>query len=556
MIRLESLKSSYFERGIALVIILGALLIATGAFIGFFQASRRFLGKSAAYTSQVQTDLDSQQLADRTRREVLRIVQEQMINNSNASLMPGLSPQTIQQGIFSESNERILAVRCIGQGSGEDFQFQTCTANQILPKVFELRVQSMDPSTQQMRMVSQEIQINNAAANNYAFYIKNEDREIVSLGSANYSGLFGINFTNPLLVNPSNPTQLPKRILLRPTIYPPAPLVFQKAFITNLPNPRSQFDINDQSAPLVQMPGGVVSTNTNGLDFGALDAVHARLKADSVNIQQLQNLPQGTTVNCSRVTLMKDTSTVRYQSFSDANCTTEIDAAQSYAMTSNQAIHAMGERVLLATEVTSGADNGMTRVDNIAIIADGNVELRSPIRRNPNMDPLNGYPAVLTHGDLVISQNMTTLLPGSPTLAGITSNQSSSSPTNPTIEVDLSYLAIARPPDQNGQNAAISRVVVDPALFGSSSAQAINLGRAKFNGMYISDKAPTTRLMYGSTTVDGFGAIEWNHPPALAAVMTDWFSAQLGGGALQAFVVKTERSTLDLSKALTAFDDP
>ena len=544
----------------ALMLILGSLLLATAAFVGFYRASQNFLRKSTSYTAQVQTELDSQQLADRTRKAILREVQSKLASGSiNTNLMNTLTPSALQASVFLHSNERILEVRCLGQGSEEAFAHQVCNASSVLPKVFEFTVQSMDPSTQQMKVTRQEIHLNNPSINNYAFLVRAEDRaQQFTLFPATYSGLYGMIFTDPTaVVPPPYPgAASPRRVKFAPDQHS-GNLVFQKAFITNLPNPRDQIEIPVSATNYLQMPSGVVSAASGGLDFGRVNDVYSNLKTTAVNAQALANLPAGTVINCSKVTLSKSSSRVVYQNFADPNCsTTPIDSPTEYLMQSNEAIYARGQNVQLNTEVTSGglsSDNGITKVDNIAIVADGNVQLLSSIRRDSTMDPLSGFPAVMTPGQLLVSQNMTTLLSSSPTLGQITQGQVSPSTTTPTIQVDLSYIAVGN--SQGGAN-----VVVDPQLFGTNGTQSIGnavaLGKAVFNGMYISDRVPTTRLVYNSVTVDGFNKIDWTHPPALSSIQTDWFSAQLGGGALQASVVRSEQSTLDLSKALSAFNSP
>ncbi len=559
MMAITQTKIKKQNRGMALMLILGSLLLATAAFVGFYRASQSFLRKTTSYASQVQTEFDSAHLAERTRRAILREAQMRMAGNGATNLMNTLTPEVLQTSVFLQPGERILQVRCLGQGAEDAFQHEVCTASSVLPKVLEFSVQSTDPSTQQMRVVRQEIHLNNPSLNNYAFLIRAEDREQqFTLFPATYAGLYGIIFTNPNLVlpPPSGSSISPRRIKLAPDQYT-GNLIFQKAFITNLPNPRDQIEIPSSAANYLQMPAGVVSAATGGLDFGRVNSVYDDLKSSAVNASALATLPPGTVINCSRVTLMRSASRVRYQNFSDTGCTTAIDSPTEYPMQANQSIYARGQNVLLNSEVTSGgitSDNGMTKVDNIAIVADGTVQLLSSIRRDSTMDPLSGYPAVMTPGQLMISQNMTTLLSGSQTLGQITQNQGlSSSSTNPTIQVDLSFIAA-------GNSLGQANVVVDPQLFGSSGVQsagnAVSLGKAVFNGMYISDKVPTTRVVYSSVITDGFNKIDWTHPAALSSVQTDWFSAQLGGGALQASVVRSEQTTLDLSQALSAFNGP
>jgi len=559
MTAINRIKTQRSKRGLALMLILGSLLLATAAFVGFYRASQNFLRKTTSYTSQVQTELDSQQLAERTRRAILREVQTKMASGGNTNLMNTLSPASLQTSVFLQSNERILEVRCLGQGSEEAFDHQVCNSSSILPKVFEFTVQSTDPSTQQMKVTRQEIHLNNPSINNYAFLVRAEDRaQQFTLFPATYSGLYGMIFTDPnAAVPPPSPgAASPRRIKFAPDQYS-GNLIFQKAFITNLPSPRDQIEIPVSATNYLQMPAGVVSAASGGLDFNRVNDVYSNLKTTAVNAGALANIPPGTVISCSRVTLSKSSSRVVYQNFADPACTTAIDSPTEYPIQSNQAIYARGQNVLLNTDVTTGglsSDNGITKVDNIAIVADGNVQLLSSIRRDSTMEPLSGFPTVMTPGQLLVSQNMTTLLSNSPTLEQITQNQGlSSTSTNPTIQVDLSYIAV-------GNSQGNGNVVVDPQLFGTNGVQsvgnAVSLGKAVFNGMYISDKVPTTRVVYNSVTVDGFSKIDWTHPPALSSVQTDWFSAQLGGGALQASVVRSEQSTLDLSQALSAFDAP
>jgi hypothetical protein len=559
MTRLRRLSINQHKRGIALMLILGSLLLATAAFVGFYRFSQSFLQKTATYTSQVQTEFDSQHLAERTRRAILSKVQNSVDGSAQVNLMSLINPDALQGDVFLESQERILEVRCIGQGSGDGFQHQVCNGATVLPKVFEFSVQSTNPATQQMKVVRQEIHINGPSLNNYAFLIRWEDREGLNqtgqqyqpftLMPSTYNGLFGIIFKDPEFVPPNqNP-----RVRLAPSATF-GNLIFQKPLVTNLPNPQTQIQIPADNAPYLQMPEGVVAASQRGIDFGNLNDVYSDLRSTSVNSAALAALPPGTVINCSTVTLLRASSGVRIRNFTDNSCSNPVGAATDYSVQSNEAIYAPGQNVFLQTEVTSGgvsSENGKTKVGNIAIVADGDVQLLSSIRRDETMADNQGYPSVMTPGRLIISQNMTTMLSGSPTLGAIPTGQNAAYGQQ-SIQVDLSYLAVGSPgPSYNGN----ANLVVDPQLFGASNSQATNLGIAKFNGMFMSDRAPQTRVLYGGN-VDGFSKVEWTHPPALSSINTPWFSTQLGGGALQASVVRSEQTTLDLSQALSAFNGP
>ena len=542
----------------ALMLILGSLLLATAAFVGFYRFSQSFLRKASTYASQVQTDFDSQHLAERTRRAILSRVQNSLDGSAEINLMSLLTPDALEGDIFLESQERILEVRCIGQGSGDGFQHKVCNGSTVLPKVLEFSVQSTNPATQQMKVVRQEIHINGPSLNNYAFLIRWEDREGLNqpgqayqpftLMPSTYNGLFGIIFKNPDFVPPnSNP-----RVKLTPSATH-GNLIFQKPLVTNLPNPQTQIQIPADNAPYLQMPEGVVSASQRGIDFGNLNQVYTDLRSTSVNSAALAALPQGTVINCSTVTLLRASSGVRIRNFSDNACLNPVGAATDFSVQSNEAIYAPGQNVFLQTEVTSGglsSENGKTKVGNIAIVADGDVQLLSSIRRDDTLADNQGYPSVMTPGKLVISQNMTTMLSGSPTLGAIPTGSAANG--QQSIQIDLSYLAVGSPGEDYAGNA---NLIVDPQLFGSNSTQATNLGIAKFNGLLISDRAPQTRVLYGGW-VDGFSKVEWTYPPALSSINTPWFSSQLGGGALQASVVRSEQTTLDLNQALSAFNGP
>jgi len=220
------------------------------------------------------------------------------------------------------------------------------------------------------------------------------------------------------------------------------------------------------------------------------------------------------------------------------------------SMVSNQAFYARGNKVFLSTN----DPQGVTQVKNIAIVARGNVELRSSIvRDHDNLSSLEGYPTVITPGNLIISKNMTTLLSNSMSTLGQIENPGiPSAEESPTIQLDLSYISV-RP--QGSQGLMGGSVVFDPELRNAATSyEATSLGKAHFNGLYISEQTPTSRMLFqNSDRVDGFSDVKWTYPPALSAVGTDWFQTQLNGGALRATITRYEKQFTNIQQALGAF---
>ncbi len=528
------------SNGMAIVVVLGILLIGIGLMIGFMKSSARFNQSNVQRSAKIQSDLKTDSLSDRLRRAILQEVQARMAETGMTQATVSLGGQQILdsqsiQRLPMEVNQRILSIRCIGQGSTPS---GVCTSQNILPKIYDFAVQTIDQDTGTITMAHTEFQIQNASLSSYAFFIKNEMAPSVTLGSAIFDGIFGINFAP----TPNGQTPPPQqRIRFRPGA---GNITFKNVLMTNLPNPQTQFDLQQNSQ--VHFEQGVIS-NPEGVSFSNLDNLHNTLVNQAVNAGF--SAPPGTpTPECSSIVLQSD-GKLQYNEFSDVACEDSSLQMSDISMVANQAFYARGNKVLLS----ANDPQGITRVKNIAIVAQGNVELRSSIVRDAeNLSALEGYPTVITPGNLVIPKEMKTLLnSGTSTLEDINPGVGSDV-EYPTIQLDLSYISV-RP--QGSQGVMGGSVRFDPELRNAgTSDDAINLGKAHFNGLYISEQTPTSRVLFqNSDRVDGFKEVKWTYPPALSAIGTDWFRTQLNGGALRATVTRYEKQFTDVQQALTAF---
>jgi len=523
------------KAGLALIAVLGMLMLSMVLMIGMLSLSQKMNQTARQYTSKVQTEVQSDSLSDRVRLALLNIVQTKMALTASSSEPPiNLDDESqiktmIKNSIFlDEANEQITRVRCVGQGSKPAGE---CDSSEILPKIYDFSVQSIDSATGTLATRETEIQIQQAGLSSYAFFIKNETNSAVTLGPAVFSGIFGVNFA-PSVDNPT--------ISFRPGS---DRIVFENVFMTNLANPQASFGIEDASR--VNFQRGVVGSS-QGVSFDNLNSLHSSLKNTAINVGDFQ---ASATPGCSKITLTA-TSEIQYQEYETPDCSGEPSFGRSYIPATNQAIRARGEKVLL----DSSDPSGKTGVGNIAILADADVELRSSIVRSTVVDdvardPLDGFPTIMTSGNLVISGEMKSLLPNSQTLGEVTSTPEGD---GPTIQVDLSYISV-----KNASTQQSGSLKFDPSLIGAANtSEAINLGRAVFNGLFISEVTPQSRRLFpGSNLVDGFSDVDWSYPPALSAIATDWFLTQLNGGALRATATRYEKRNVDISQALSTFPE-
>ncbi len=529
------------QKGMAIVVVLGILLIGIGLMIGFMKGSARFNQNTLQRSAKIQSDLRTDSLSDRVRRAILQEVQLRMAetgatqNTVNLSGSDILNSQSLAN-LPMEPNQRVLSIRCIGQGANPA---GICNSQNILPKIYDFSVQTNDPDTGTITMAHTEFQIQNASLSSYAFFIKNELSPTITLGSAIFDGIFGINFApTPAGQNPP-PDQ---RVRFRPGA---GNIIFKNVLMTNLTNPQTQFDM--QQGSQVQFEQGVVS-NPEGVSFSNLDNLHQTLINRAISSGF--TAPVGTAEpECSAIVL-QSSGKFQYNEFSDVNCEDSSFQLPEVSMVSNQAFYARGNKVFLSTD----DPQGLTQVKNIAIVAKGDVELRSSIVRDQeNLSSLEGYPTVITPGNLFIPKEMKTLLnSGTSTLEDIANPGVGSDVEYPTIQLDLSYISV-RP--QGSQGLMGGSVVFDPELRNAAAYyEATNLGKAHFNGLYISEQTPTSRMLFqNSDRVDGFSDVKWTYPPALSAIGTDWFQTQLNGGALRATVTRYEKQFTNVQQALRAF---
>jgi hypothetical protein len=534
---------SNHPRGMAIVVVLGMLLIGIGLMIGFMKGSARFNQNTLQKSAKLQSDLRTDSLSDRVRRAILQEVQLRMAETGTTQNTANLSGTNILNSdslinLPIDQNQRILSIRCIGQGPNPS---GVCNSQNVLPKIYDFAVQTSDPDTGTITVAHTEFQIQNASLSSYAFFIKNELAPTITLGSAIFDGIFGINFAP----TPAGQTPPPdQRVRFRPGA---GNIIFKNVLMTNLSNPQTQFDM--QQGSQVQFEQGVVS-QPEGVSFSNLDNLHSTLINRAISSGF--SAPAGSAEpECSSLILQSD-GKMQYNEFSDINCEDSSFQLSEVSMASNQAFYARGNKVFLS----SNDPQGLTQVKNIAIVARGNVELRSSIVRDQeNLSSLEGYPTVITPGNLIVPKEMRTLLnSGTSTLGDIANPGVGSDIEEPTIQLDLSYISV-RP--QGSQGLMGGSVVFDPALRNAgTSYEATNLGRAHFNGLYISEQTPTSRILFqNSDRIDGFSDVKWTYPPALSAIGTDWFQTQLNGGALRATITRYEKQLTNLQQALGAFPD-
>jgi len=532
------------EQGMVIVTILGMIMVGLVLMMGFMKLSSRMNQSALQATSQVQTDIYSDALANRIRNALLKDVQSSMASNQNLEDLRyetfdnGKGLRTLSAGrelsIILESSETILSVRCIGQGPQPN---GSCTNDATLPKIYDIAVQSADPSSGTISVTQAEFQIEQAGLSSYAFFIKNEPQPSINLGPAVFSGIFGINFAQP-----GSGDTTPRTIRFSPG---ENEIVFQNVFMTNLSNPQQGLIFPDDSRPRVNFQKGVVSS-VEAISFSELDALHGILKSDEVRTVNLDEIKNQADPLCSKVAFNANGSLI-YSEFPVKDCTGATNWTETYSPTANQAIYARGQTVLLEASDTQGK----TQVGNIAIVADGNVELGSSIVRDPNQEALTGFPVIMTTGNLVIPPTMKTL-PNSQAsgqnLGSITNSITAFE--NPTIQLDLSYISIRSAANNMGGSLYFSEALRNAA----SPGEAINLGKAVFNGLFISEKTPLSRTVFtNSPNIDGFGQVAWQYPQALSAIQTDWFLTQLGGGALRATVTRYDKQTINTAQALQSY---
>ncbi len=529
------------NRGLAIITALGFLALSLGMVLSLAFMTTRFKMESRYYASQIHTQIEIKDLANRVRKALLADVQEAIATSRELDLDQlriQIETQIQQDDPHQTSPFKLLSLRCIGQGSSPN---GLCDSSSVLPKIFDFSVQTTDRATSANSLVSAEVQVQNAGLSSYAFLIKNEMRPSVSLGSAVFAGLFGINFNRP-----AEEGEFERRRIRFETQN--GDITFQNAFVTNLSSPQEQFVIPNASR--VRFEQGIIS-NPEGVNFQSIDNLFPQLKSAAEDLKNTAAIGgEQTSPECSRVVFHANSSAFDYFEYIDRDCSIPNSAAQpngpilGKAIASNEVIYARGNKVILETQ----NPDGRTGIDNIGIVADGNVHLHSSIRRSAALDPLSGFPSVISPKDLIVSAEMRSLLPGNPRLRDI-----SAIPANhdePTIQVDLSYISVS-----NGISSG--SLQVDPALLSASHlSEATDLGRAKFSGLYISDQTPTTRMLFpGSASVEGFSETEWSYPSALSAVSTDWFRTQLAGGALQAHVTRYEIQTTQIQEALGRFSN-
>jgi hypothetical protein len=507
-----------------LVAVLGMIMIATALMVGLVKLSELMNQSAQNYTSSVRSGIQSDALSDRVRLAMTRHIQLQMLETRTTGVNTPLNESDLMttHGAVLEENERVISMRCIGQGPKP---MGICDSSSVLPKIYELKVQTTDQRTGISSISQSEFQIQQANLSSYAFFIKNETAPTVTLGPAAFNGIFGINFAPP-----ASGEDIPvQRVRFRPA---ESTISFQNVFMTNLENAQAAFDIPDASRVLFNQ--GVVD-RAAAISFQALDDLHVSLKGNSINKGDvmLELEPK-----CSKVSLTS-TQNILYQEFESATCDGEALFSKTYAPSDDQTLLARGQKVLL----DSNTSDGKTKVNNVAIVADGDVELRSSIiRDSTDRGITDGYPMVMAKGNLVIPPQMRTLF--NQTLGEMSEP---ADPSKPTIQVDLSYVSISSP--ENGS------VQFDSSLWDATSETAArNLGTAILNGLFVSTTTPKTRRIFSnSDVIDGFREVEWTYPPALSAIDTQWFKTQVNGGALVSIVTRYEKKDLDQNQALDAY---
>jgi len=520
---------SHSTRGMAIMIVLGFLLMGMTLMMGLMNTSSLVRQSSQQNISKTQIDFDSDALSERVKNEILQIIQTEIALARPVPLE--LTGEFIKSQLSApiESQESILWIRCLGQGISGAGRQSDCKADQVFPKVYDFSVQVIDPTTGAISATETEIHIEQAGLSAYAFFIKNETEPVVTVGPTNFAGIFGLNFASPS----------GKQIKFKPGL---GEISFQNLFLTNL-NP-DQLDIERQAS--VHFNKGAL-TAYNSVSFSGLDSLHTELKENAVNKRSPTHSDE---VQCSHLTLQPH-GDIKILAFLNPDCS-DLIAEDTIEVGNNQALYARGSKIRL----DASSPEGVTRVGNIAIIADGDVELRSSIVRDKDdRSPLEGFPIVMAKGDLLISKEMRTLRrdEGYPQLGQARSITGAS--LDPTIQVDLSYVSLRTDPHTMGGSLKFDPSLIDKSTPASSAR---NLGLAAFNGLFISEKSPVSRVLYphSSGSVHGFSQVQWTYPPALSAVGTDWFRAQLEGGALRAIVTRSERKITDRKQAQLSYDCP
>jgi hypothetical protein len=550
------------NKGFALGVVLVGLIALTSVFVFFMGRSQRFREVTEQRSSQSQAQWQVTGSLEQLKNELLRQVQAKL-----SSLEAGSAPQTSLnvnlQTLVQAQPElagKALELGCVGEGPG----MSACSLGQVFPKVFRTLVKSFSDDGQIASLIRAEIQVQNAKLNAYAFLVRNETRPELSIGKSMINGLFGVNFS-PDVLNPPGGTPAPQIRFRTET----GPITFQKAFVTNLSS-SSDLTVTDQNA--LHMNGGLILGHRS-LSFENLPLLYADLKANAANHQwsadtpwsqewvtslgnpigevdggtldmaQTNDItdgedstpPPSTTILCSRVKFTGSFS-LDYEKYTTADCSgPPAQFFQNKAVAYNQTLYAEGSKVLLSQSGPSFRQNA------IAIVADGNIHLETPLVRDPVSASTESYVTLISKGNLIVDANTKSLLDGSPRLGVVTST---AVPTDgsPTFQADLSFIGIG---EQN------SSVVFDSSLFNVQGG--ISLGNAVFNGLFVSTSMPTSKLITtngGSTTVKGFAETNWNFPLALQGLNTEWFRTELSGGVLQAVVTQIQKTEKNLQQAL------
>lgn len=548
------------NKGFALGVVLVGLIALTSVFVFFMGRSQRFREVTEQRSSQSQAQWQVTGSLEQLKNELLKQVQAKL-----SSLEAGSAPQTslnVNLQTLTESQPELvgkaLELSCVGEGAS----MGPCSLGQVFPKVFRALVKSFSDDGQVASLIRAEIQVQNAKLNAYAFLVKNETRPELNIGKSVINGLFGVNFS-PDVLNPPVGTPTPQIRFRTET----GPITFQKAFVTNLSN-STDLNVTDQSQ--LHMNGGMILGHRS-LSFESLPLLYADLKANAANHQwsadtawsqtsttfvsgtsnnsammQTQTVdgggedsapppPEATAIACSRV-IFTGSFLVTYEKYTTPNCSGEpLQKMTDKTLAFNQTLYAEGSKVLLSQ---SGA---IFRQNAIAIVAEGNIHLETPLVRDPASASTESYVTLISKGNLIVDAKTKSLLDGSPRLELVTST---AVPTDgsPTFQADLSFIGIG---EQN------SSVVFDSSLFNVQGG--ISLGNAVFNGLFVSTSMPTSKLITtngGSTTVKGFAETNWNFPLALQGLNTDWFRTELSGGVLQAVVTQIQKTEKNLLQAL------
>ena len=554
------------ERAMALVIVLGLLLVGIGIMASLVKLSGRLASQSINFSSQIQSELETDYFSNRVREGILRIVQVKtaltggsspattldgqailnILKGQTCSSSPSASPSDCDLQIPIDSQETILSITCIGQGPNPT---GLCDSSQILPKIYSFSVQTSDTANGTIASAQSEIQIQRAGLNAYAFFVKNETQPFIAIGPSDFNGIFGLNFASTVAGGGAPPAQRLKFIPQNKEIN------FRNVFMTNLPNFQSQSE--GEELANVYFEQGYVSTSAS-MSFDDLNSLHGELIDRARSLDSANQIKWDQEPGCSKITLNSDES-FEYEEFADKECKISLDEeSTTFAPLNNQSFYARGPTVI----IDSASPSDPNKLNNIAIVADGNVELRSSIIRDPERDALAGYPVIMAKGDLIISGQMKSLLPGNPVLSAINTDVTAETPT---IQIDLSYISVASsnapggstPPGQITPPSFGGSIRFDPSLTQAASpGGAIDLGRAQISGLFITERTPVSRRLFPpSNEIDGFSNVSWEYPSALSAVNTDWFRTQLGGGALRSVITRYEKKMQDIQQALKAFPE-